>query len=714
MLKTPSGVMVMHSPSAASIVTATVSYQLETGVRLLDSVQITLSPGRPCLILGKNDAAYHALGAVLAGLLPLTDAAVPWESVRRLLSPFTGTVHVIEGRLPEPSVYIGPDPDRLLLFSRVGDNFRSRRLDQELSLVALSRFGLGPTFLHRRLAALSGGERMRVALALAFTGEPQALILDGVVPWLDNDGREILCNQINASSSSCVVLLENEWEDLQSVVRQVYCLTDGELASLDIGTLNAGMHLWNGQAVGALPNSEPLLQVSDLRFFDYPDSEVIRSTPVLDSISFAVYPGEYTCIVGPNGAGKSTIAKLIYGLLSPDGGDIQLNGRQVSFLDRQRLSTLVAYLGQYPLQQLPLPTVGSYKEHCDNVQNQAATALIESWVRATDTRPVINLTVIEQKLLAIASGITQFTQLLILDEPTWGLSADEQKALIEYLTSWCKERKDRSILAISHSRRFAEALGGKLMFLNGGRISEADKPSPKTPIVDDVVREKRLRFVLGCTPLWLKAMMLVAVALYCFGFVFIVRERQLGRYCIVLVGITSAILLMLRGAVRRSEFRLLLFTWAVGSLLYAAAAALLVLLGVNLSPYLDLDTMSARWLYSLSYPLRMMAVLATGMLFFEFTSPLEFGRKSAVSWRAALLFRAVEYAKEVFVDTIGALTMLNRWPCVKANRFSLRQGRIMLRRAPELVATVIRNILVWAPWAWMTMSRNVQQHKGGG
>ena len=177
-------------PPRGREVSMTVTYELPNGSLLLNEAHIEVVTGSPCLILGENDGAYHTLGGVLAGVIPLTDAHVPWESIRLLLSPFTGSVRLSGGRLPEPSFYIGPDPDRLLLFSRVEDNFSACGLDHARSLLALSRFGLGPVFLRRRLTALSGGERMRVALALAFSGDHETLILDGVVPWLDSSGRE--------------------------------------------------------------------------------------------------------------------------------------------------------------------------------------------------------------------------------------------------------------------------------------------------------------------------------------------------------------------------------------------------------------------------------------------------------------------------------------------------------------------------------------------
>lgn len=94
-----------------------------------------------------------------------------WESVRPLLRLFTGTLQVTRGTLPERSAYIGPDPDRLLLFSRVQDNFLAWGLEHAQSVEALNSFGLDRAFLRRRLGQLSGGERMRVGLALAFAGE---------------------------------------------------------------------------------------------------------------------------------------------------------------------------------------------------------------------------------------------------------------------------------------------------------------------------------------------------------------------------------------------------------------------------------------------------------------------------------------------------------------------------------------------------------------
>jgi len=705
----------VHTHSSASVgvrnVSMTMGYELLDSRLLLDNAHIELVQGHPCLIVGEGNAAYHALGGVLAGLLPITEADVPWESMKKILLPFTGNVTITGDKLPEPSVYIGPDPDRLLLFSKVVDNFRVHGYDHDQSIDALSRFGLGSPFLRRRLAALSGGERMRVALALAFSGEHETLILDGVVPWLDSEGREALSDQITLSSTSCIVLLGNEWENLHSIVRKVYRLTDGKLVPFDNGAFNSKASRPIRKCTFVHPESKPLLRFDNVHFSDYPDSEVERKSPLLHSVAFSVYPGEHVCIIGPNGAGKSTIAKLIYGLLRPDNGHVQLNGSNVAPSDRPQISAMVAYLGQYPMQQLVLPSVGSYKIYLDGTQNLAASRLIDSWVNAEERELLINLTTLDLKLLALASGITNDTQLLVLDEPTWGLSVSEQTTLIEYLTTWREELPSRSILLISHNQRFADELGGRLLFLHDGVVDDIYRFSSKKPFADgdNVIGEKRLRSLLGGMHLLLKVAVLLAVAVFCFGFVFFVRESDLGWYSLALGGVASTVVLVLRGTVRRSEFRLLFVAWAVGSLIYFAIATVLVFSGTSLSPYMELKSLPARWLYTLSYPFRIITVLATGMLFFEFTSPLEFGRSSAAVRRAGLLFRAVEYAKEQLVDTVGAMAMLNRWPHVPAKIFRARQVWRMLRQSPEVVATVIRNILIWSPWAWMIMSKEVQQ-----
>ncbi|MGQ0551711.1 MAG: ATP-binding cassette domain-containing protein [Planctomycetota bacterium] len=685
------------------------NYVLKCGVVLLDGARIELTPGRPCLIVGENTPAYHVLGGIIAGLIPITDGVVPWAPIEELLRPYTGKLDVVEGALPESTAYVGPDPDQMLLFSRVEDNFRSLGMDRNQAISALTRFGLAPSFLRRTLSALSGGERMRVALSLAFSSDRSCYALHGVVPWLDSSGRAALLAAIRSARSSHIVLLEHEREDLLCVTDAAYLLDGGQLRPMDfLEDIHRPERRRDQIPTGVRPEgTAPLVQFKEVSFLDYPGSEIVRQEPLLDALSFAIYPGQNYCIVGPNGSGKSSIAKLVYKLLTPDKGMVELNGTPLASLTREDILSCVTYLSQYPLQQLPLPTVGSYKKHCHD--NAIALQLIDSWVPVPDHRCVIQLTPLQQKLLVLASAITPTTRVVVLDEPTWGLSAKDEAEFLTALSSMCGD--SRSILVISHNTHLADSLRAELLYLTDGHISRERPPHQEAVHGADAGRETHARAMLWSAPLSLKLLGLVAVATFCYGFVFVVSESTLVVYCVALSLVASLLVVLLRAAVQRSAFHILMVTWAFGSLLYVAVAALVVMSGASLSPYMSLDTPTTRWLYTLSHPLRMLATITSGMLFFQFTSPLEFGLFGRWRRRATLLFRSAEFATEALLDTMQAMVMLSRWPDFEAANMVPRQAWVALRRSPELLGTVIRNILVWSPWAWMCMSRTVAQHK---
>src|SRR5215218_5356944 len=88
----------------------------------------------------------------------------------------------------------------------------------------------------------------------------------------------------------------------------------------------------------------PLLEVSHLR-------KVFGDFVAVEDLSLHVDPGEVLGLVGPNGAGKSTTIKMLSGLLHPDGGQIQINGRPFQagdWKDRAQLGVVPQELAVYP------------------------------------------------------------------------------------------------------------------------------------------------------------------------------------------------------------------------------------------------------------------------------------------------------------------------------------------------------------------------------
>ena len=160
-------------------------------------------------------------------------------------------------------------------------------------------------------------------------------------------------------------------------------------------------------------------------------------------------------------------------------------------------------------------------------------------------------------------------------------------------------------------------------------------------------------------------------------------------------------------------FKITVWLWASGSIVYFCIASILILRGVQPLPYVRMDDLN-RILYYFSYPLRVLGIFFVGLVFSRVTSPVEFLRWGEAGLKIALAYRAFEYSVASFDDVRQALVIQGEWPDFKKRGNSLRKAASAIRSAPVLVATSFRNIILWFPWAWICYVKLQKDLKRGG
>ena len=162
---------------------------------------------------------------------------------------------------------------------------------------------------------------------------------------------------------------------------------------------------------------------------------------ILKGLDFAVQPGEIVCIIGPNGAGKSTLLKSIAGLLVPSAGSIMLQDRPVAGLPPPELARRgIAYVPQEN-NVFPTMTVRENLEMGGYVDPKQVPRRMEE---AMQRFPVLGrkrrqaartLSGGERQLLAMGMALMVAPILLLLDEPSAGLSPKAAQELFAQITS---------------------------------------------------------------------------------------------------------------------------------------------------------------------------------------------------------------------------------------------------------------------------------------
>ncbi len=441
------------------------------GEYLLRDISVPLGPEKFILISGIENQAFALIGGIIAGLFPIEKQEhIP--HLEELLIHFMGALEVKDGEKFGSSVYLGPDPEKHLLFSRVDEEIYAQLGSRTDQTKLLQSFGLGPAFLERRISSLSGGEKMKLALAIAFFKNADCIVLHGVVPWLDLEGKKCLVKRIGDAKSNggCIVMLEQETSLLEGYA-DVLLYFDGKALVTGYPEQGNRISLKNVSAFDTLKKvtrksqAEAVVEFKGVQFqYEMTHSNGFR----INELSFQLLGSHIYGLVGDNGTGKSTIAKLILRLETPQRGEILLNGIDLKNLKRQDLMNRVCYIGQFPEQHLTLSNVKQYSHRAERNRNRVSKMLLERYFNPEESFPLSQLTPLELKMLSLAAFVCSNTRLIILDEPTWGIDADGLGTLFGTVAHIAELLEDVLILIISHDHRLFKRLDADVFLLKGG------------------------------------------------------------------------------------------------------------------------------------------------------------------------------------------------------------------------------------------------------
>lgn len=202
---------------------------------------------------------------------------------------------------------------------------------------------------------------------------------------------------------------------------------------------------------------------------------------VLDGLSFSIAEGETVALVGGIGSGKSTVYNLLLRFLDPQRGRILLDGHPIDEVTIASLREQVSKLAQFPFF-----TKDTIRENIRLARPEATDAEIEQAciranVHAVITDPkkmhdgydtVVDVQVPsggQKRLIALARCLLRTPEVLLLDEPTENLDADQRALLTGVIRGYAK---DRTCLVISHDMDFIAAVAHRILVIEDGRIAQ--------------------------------------------------------------------------------------------------------------------------------------------------------------------------------------------------------------------------------------------------
>ena len=501
------------------------TYRIEGRV-LIDGATVGLPTGHKVGLVGRNGVGKTTLLKIISG-----DLAPDAGSITVPRSARIG--HVAQeapgGEVSLIDWVLAADTERAQLLDEAEhahDAHRIAEIHERLNDIGahaaparasqiLAGLGFDETAQQRPCGTLSGGWRMRVALAAILFLEPDVLLLDEPTNYLDLEGTLWLENYLRTYPHT-ILIVSHDRDLLNGAVNSILHLERGKLTLYSGGyddfeearrekqrlelklkkkqdeerrRIQAFIDRFKAKATKAAqaqsrikalakmqpiaaqledrvapfhlpqpakPLASPLLRLEDAAVGYAPNS------PVLQDLSLRIDQDDRIALLGQNGNGKSTFAKLIAGKIEPLSGKVY-GAKRVD----------VGYFAQHQLDELnPQATPYDYilKLMPDATEAQRRTRLGTYGFGAdkADTK-CANLSGGEKARLLLALATFRGPHILILDEPSNHLDIDSREALVHALTEY-----EGALILISHDRHLVEACADRLWVVRNGTVTTYD------------------------------------------------------------------------------------------------------------------------------------------------------------------------------------------------------------------------------------------------
>ena len=216
-------------------------------------------------------------------------------------------------------------------------------------------------------------------------------------------------------------------------------------------------------------------------------SKTFPSVKALDGVTLKVRPGTVHALMGENGAGKSTLMKCLFGIYTPDSGEILLDGKPVSFKNpKDALNSGVAMVHQELNQALKRSVsdniwLGRYPTALgfitlESKMRQKTLEIFKSLdINVSPDRIMSTMSVSERQMVEIAKAVSYDAKIIVLDEPTSSLNDREVEHLFNIIEKL--KAKGCGIIYISHKMEEILQISDDITVMRDGKHIATEPPS---------------------------------------------------------------------------------------------------------------------------------------------------------------------------------------------------------------------------------------------
>jgi branched-chain amino acid transport system ATP-binding protein len=247
--------------------------------------------------------------------------------------------------------------------------------------------------------------------------------------------------------------------------------------------------------MNAAANAEPLLDIHGL-------TKVFGGFTAVGGVDLAVRPGTIHSVIGPNGAGKTTLFRLVTGVQRPTSGTVRFDGHNITgarphVVSRRGLTQSFQITNVFPrltvLESAQVAILARHRRSGDliaarsrGVAAEATELLDEVGLPAVAGAQTQTLSHGDQRILEVTLALASRPRLLLLDEPTAGMSPAETGRMVDLVTSLAAARGLAVVLS-EHDMDIVFGISHEITVLHRGRVIAHGTPS--TVQADPVVAE---------------------------------------------------------------------------------------------------------------------------------------------------------------------------------------------------------------------------------
>lgn len=476
----------------------------------LKNINLAVNPGERVLIAGRNGAGKTTLSKILAGLMPQVEHGIlngeylySGKNIREMGRKEIASRVAVLFQDFESQITAGPVREELIFYPmNLGVPYdKAVKAAEKLA----AEFGLS-ALLDRDTGSLSGGEKQKVELLSLLITNPEVLILDEPFTDIDPVSQKFIMDFLNSGRFRGALVVFEQSLDFYAAFDRIILLGNGEIikdgnrgTSGDFGAIRqagllapavigacGGYISGDFTAAGLIhgakyfnpveyerlaavyaENMQPVYEIQGLQYR-------YRGSPeyALTGVDLAINEGDFVSIIGANGSGKTTLMKILASIYDYKKGSVFYRGGNMK---DDPVTGRVGYVYQNPDNQIFAETVFDEIAFALRMKGLPETEVAIKTENMMDIFDItskrnadpFSLPKGDRQLIACASVLILWPDVMILDEPTTGLDPQSISRLMKVIGDINKAGK--TVIVITHYMDVAARYGGKIIAMKSGR-----------------------------------------------------------------------------------------------------------------------------------------------------------------------------------------------------------------------------------------------------